>query len=77
MLTDAVISFIRTFVPMLVGAAVTWLLKLGIEIDAAALDAVLYAAISGGYYALVRWLEYRWPSLGWLIGYGKATPKYV
>ena len=74
-MNDYVISLIRTWVPMLVGLLVTWLLSLGVEFDSAALELALVSIVSGAYYALVRWLEQKWPWLGALLGH-TAKPTY-
>ena len=72
-------SLIRTYVPIIVGALASYLLTLGVEIDAdAQLGLVLFltALLQGGYYLLVRVLERRYPKLGLLLG-SESQPKYV
>lgn len=78
-MNDYVIGHIRTIVPMLVGAALTWLgNQLGI-VDLAALapelSTGLVGVVSAIYYALVRLLAERWGWIGILLGYNKA-PAY-
>lgn len=79
MLSNFVISQIRTYVPVLVGALLTWLassLHVVIEPSSqAGLVALCVALLSAGYYALVRLLEHWRPSLGVLLGV-PARPVY-
>lgn len=78
---DFLTSLLRTYVPIAVGALVSWLLTLGIELDAET-QAGLIVALTGlsqaAYYALVRALEPRLPD--WLkrvvLGSSKE-PMYV
>lgn len=69
---DQVVSLIRTWVPIGVGAALTWLASLlGVGLDAnasAGFTAVVVALVSGAYYLLVRLAERRWPWVGVLLG---------
>lgn len=72
-------SLIRTYVPIIVGALVSYLLTLGIELDVNAqtgLVVFLTAFLQGAYYLIVRILERRYPKLGVLLG-SEAQPKYV
>lgn len=73
-------SIVRTFVPIVVGAVVGWLVARGITLDPE-FEATLTAALSGGFaiiwYALVRLFEtYVSPKFGWLLGLAKA-PEYT
>lgn len=73
-MNDLVVSLIRTYVPMVVGAVVAWLVTQGINVDQSAVEGVvafLTAVFSGLYYVVVRLLEQRWPKLGWLLGQAK------
>jgi hypothetical protein len=74
-----VISFIRTWVPIVIGALLTWLaVTLKIVVDPssqAGLVALCVAVLSGAYYALVRLLEKQWPQLGLFLGV-PAKPSY-
>lgn len=79
---DKLISLIRTFVPILVGTLSAWLVSKGIQLPAEAygglesfLIEVLSVLTATAYYAIVRWLESKWPKLGWLLGYA-AAPEY-
>lgn len=70
-MNDYFISLIRTWVPLGVGAVLSWLASLGLELGAEAevgLVAFGTALVTGVYYALVRALEQRWPSFGRLLG---------
>jgi hypothetical protein len=64
-------SVIRTAVPLVVGLLVSLAARSGLDLDDGLLQAVtgLVSLIVGtGYYAIVRELERRNPSLGWLLG---------
>ena len=78
-MSDATPSFIRTYVPLAVGAAVTWAAtRHGIVLDEATSQAATIATTgvaSAVYYGLVRALESRFPALGVLLGY-TAQPSY-
>ena len=80
-MSDFVIAQIRTYVPMLVGMIVAWLLVQGI-LDAETsktviinMTALLTSLFSGLYYFIVRLLAEKWPFLGVLLGVNKA-PAY-
>jgi hypothetical protein len=78
-MSQYVVSVIRTWVPIIVGYFIGWLLSLGIEVseDAqAALTLALGAIATALYYAAVRWLETRFPNAGALLGYIRQ-PVYV
>lgn len=76
---DYLTSLIRTGVPTGIGALLAWMAaEAGIVLEAdssTALTAGMVALIMGGYYALVRALESRWPWLGVLLGM-PAAPSY-
>lgn len=79
MLSNLVVSLIRTWTPLLVGYLLTVLAEtLHVVIDPSSepgLVALCVAVLSAAYYALVRLLE-RWkPSLGVLLGV-PAKPIY-
>ena len=61
---------IRTVVPAMVAALLTWLADtFGIVgIDGTAATAFAVSVVLAVYYALARELEARWPQLGWLLG---------
>jgi len=65
------INLIRTYVPLAVGLAISWLVAHGVHIDTQAKFAVsgaMTTVISGAYYTVVRVLEERWPAIGVLLG---------
>lgn len=74
-LNDKVLSIIRTGVPMLVGWVVSYLfVHFGLSVPDAVqswLEGLLTFGFGFLYYLLVRFLESKWPALGWLLG----TPK--
>lgn len=77
---DFLTSAVRTWVPYLVGAGLTWLaMKAGVVLDdGASLQATLgvSAVIGAVYYAAIRWAESRWKWVGWLLGLPVA-PTYT
>jgi len=79
MLSNFVVSLIRTYVPLAVGFALTWLassLKVVVDPSSqAGLVALMVAVLSAAYYFLARLLEKQWPWLGVLLG-AVAAPKY-
>lgn len=78
MQNNFVTSLIRTYVPIGVGALASYLLTLGIDLDANAqlgLVTFLTALLQGLYYLIARLLEQRYPQLGVLLGSSK-TPDY-
>lgn len=72
MLDDLVVRAIRTYVPIAVGAVVTFLaVKYDIVVPEETSLKVIIAleAVSAAlYHAIVQKLERRWPALGWLLG---------
>ena len=74
-----VLSLIRTYVPVAVGAFVAWLLALGVELDeksATGLTVALTGLLIAVYYTLVRLLERQWPAVGVLLGVAKSPDSY-
>jgi hypothetical protein len=73
MLNDTAVSLIRTWVPVAVGAVLAFLANKGFNIDLnqTAVTGVVIAV----YYALARFLEKRYPFLGFLLGVPKE-PAY-
>lgn len=70
-MNDFVISLIRTWTPMAVGAFVAWLTSLGVNLDpgaTAGLIAFLGALFSAVYYLIVRLIEKKYPGAGALLG---------
>ena len=77
-MSDFVISQIRTYVPIIVGAVLAFLTTKGIELDATAaagLSTFLTALFGGLWYLIGRLLERKWPELGILLGVAKK-PNY-
>lgn len=75
-MNNLVTSIIRTVIPVLVGTVITWLqINLGVTVDDAT-SATLVSTATGitiaAYYVAVRWLETRFPKIGWLLGLAKA-----
>jgi len=73
------LSIIRTYVPIGVGALVSWFLTIGLDIDAdgqAGLIVFLTGLSQAVYYAAVRALETRWPGVGVLLGVAKTPDTY-
>jgi hypothetical protein len=73
------LSIIRTYVPIAVGALASWLLTVGLELDAdgqAGLIVFLTGLSQAVYYAAVRALETRWPGVGVLLGAAKTPDAY-
>lgn len=74
-----VASLIRQLVPLIVGALLSWLTVLGLNIDAAGVDGLaqfLTLLFSGVYYALVRLVEEKVPAIGWLLGLARSPDSY-
>lgn len=72
-------SLIRTGVPYIVGALLSWLAAQEIAIAPeaeAGLIAFLTALFGGVYYLIARALESRWPIFGVLLGVTTA-PEYL
>ncbi len=79
-MSDLLLSYIRTYVPIAVGALLSWLaVKYGIVVDdniSTEITVGLTAVVVAGYYGLVRALESRWPWFGKFLGSSKK-PAYV
>lgn len=77
-MSDFIISFIRTAVPMLVGTVSSYLITKGVEVTPELqiqLIGLLTSVISLAYYSLARLLETKYPKLGIMLGIPK-TPIY-
>ena len=68
-MNDTLVSLIRTWVPVVVGTALAYLSRHGLDIKVDPFAAT--AIVVSIYYAVARALEKRWPFFGWLLG----TPK--
>ncbi|GAA2450782.1 hypothetical protein GCM10010191_80990 [Actinomadura vinacea] len=83
-MNDYVVSLIRTWVPVAVGAALTWLAtKAGIVLDddtSAMATTVAVGFVTATYYAAARAIEQKWPKVGRImlaLGLtGARTPAY-
>lgn len=72
-------SFVRTVVPFIVSWIVSILLLINVTLTDAQRDSLsgLITLVLGAlYYIAARWLEQRFPQLGWLLG-SKKQPTYV
>jgi hypothetical protein len=72
-------SLIRTWVPVIVGSFLSWLITVGIELDersSTALITALTGLLIAAYYTAVRLLERRWPQVGVLLGLAKTPDSY-
>lgn len=78
-MSDQIVSIIRTIVPSLVGAIVAFFVSKGINVDEAtqaqaiSLLTVVFISL---YYSAARYLETKYPKLGYLLGVPK-TPTYT
>lgn len=73
-MSNTILSLVRTYVPVAVGALAAWLLSLGVELNPEAqtgLTVFLTGLIIAAYYTLARLAERKWPSLGFLLGSSK------
>lgn len=74
-MSDLVLSYIRTYVPLGVGALLSYLAVrygIGLPEDASAQLAIgATALVTAAYYGVVRLLEKRWPWFGTLLGAAK------
>lgn len=80
MFGDQLISHIRTYVPIVVGTALTYVSrKTGFVVDedaAASVTMLIAGIVTAAYYTLVRMIERVNPKLGWLLGVAKP-PTYA
>ena len=77
-MNDFIVSLIRTNVPIVVGALISWLVTAGLEVPEGADQALivaLTAALIAAYYTGVRLLEKKWPGFGFLLG-TRQEPSY-
>lgn len=78
-MSDFVISLIRTWTPVLVGSLLAWLAGKGLEIDpadAAGLITALTGIFIAAYYLLARLIEKWLPALGGLLLGSRKQPDY-
>ncbi len=77
-MSDFLISLIRTWVPIVIGAVVAWLATKGVDLDPETQTGLIVGftgVVIAVYYAIVRVLEDRFPWFGFLLG-SKQTPAY-
>lgn len=58
-------SFMRTVVPIVAGAALTWLAKAGLDIGSTTVTVWVTSGLTAGYYAVFRLLEAGAARIGW------------
>lgn len=75
MLTDSLVSLLRTYMAVWVPTVAAWLASYGIDLPVEPTQAVALAVLISAFYAVVRAAESRWPWVGWLLGAAKA-PTY-
>jgi hypothetical protein len=77
-MSDTLTSLIRTYVPIVVGSALSWLATKSIELDEATRTALI-TGVTGIcialYYTAVRVLEKKWSVFGLLLG-SRKQPEY-
>jgi len=74
-MSDLIVSFIRTYVPIAAGWLVSLAVAAGLDVDSAQAETVLTGLCIAVYYALARLIERKYPKAGWLLGAPKA-PTY-
>lgn len=79
-LSTLIPSLIRTYVPIIVGGFISWLLTLGVTLDKDA-ESGLIVALTGiliaAYYTLIRLLEKKWPGISVLLGSKQIPAQYT
>ncbi|GAA2621924.1 hypothetical protein GCM10010411_67430 [Actinomadura fulvescens] len=73
-------SIIRTVVPLIVGAVLGYAAKVGLDLPADAVTAIVTPVITAAYFLLARALEQVWPTARRvLLGFGLTgkQPEYV
>lgn len=77
-MSDFLVGFIRTYVPIGVGVLITSLVSLGVDVDPAS-QAALISGVTGlviaVYYTAVRFAAEKFPWAGIFLGVNKA-PTY-
>lgn len=68
MITALYSSIVRTLIPLLVAAVVTYAAKVGLDVDSAALSSLLGGVVGSAYYIVVRLIETKFPKFTWLLG---------
>lgn len=79
-MSDQVVSYIRTYAPILAGGIVSWLISVGIDVGEegnVGLTIFLSGLLMGLWYFIGRQLEKRWPAIGrWMLG-SSRQPEYT
>lgn len=75
-MNDLVISYIRTYVPKLIGVVVGWLAARGLEVDSTELTVAVIGIVEVVWYALARFLEQRFSWAGTLMLGASKQPAY-
>lgn len=70
---DLLTAGVRTAVQAGVAAAVGWLAKVGIDVDAQAFEAVVFALASGVVAILLNWLGSKFPVVNRITSLGLST----
>lgn len=70
------LSVVRTIVPVIVGFLLSLPIVHGLGVSTEQATSLVTAALIGVYYVLVRFLESKWPKLGWLLG-TPVAPTYA
>jgi heme/copper-type cytochrome/quinol oxidase subunit 1 len=79
MLQSIFTSIVRTMVPYIIGGLVSFLTTLGVQAElefVAGLTSLLTLVFGTIYYIAARFVETKYPDLGWLLGV-PVQPKYV
>lgn len=77
-MNNLAVSLVRTWVPILVGSLVSWCASLGFQVGTETRRSLMVwmtGLLIGAYYTAVRWLERRYPKLGFLLG-SRQQPTY-
>lgn len=75
---DLITGAVRTAVQGLATLVVAWLVQINVNIDADALNAVLFPVALGVVTIVLNWLQAKFPWLAkvFSLGLSKATPSY-
>lgn len=75
---DLITSGVKTAVQVAVAAIVAWVAQLGFDIDAVALEAGLFALVTGLVAVVLNALATKWPIVGRVLSLGltSSTPSY-
>ena len=79
-MSDFVTSLVRTYVPIAVGALISWLATRGITLDPQTQTSLiigLTGVIQGLYYFVARLIERKLPNVGGLLLGSSKKPEYT